>query len=269
VDVEVRNLAEIGYVSTQELVALVRELQGGYRPDVVLFYDGVNDTTSALLERQPAVTTNEVNRVREFNLLQSPARLAAALVVSLVRDSATFRFAGSIGRRFSGNPVRNPRVLAEGDQLSLARGVVRRYEGNVGLIEALGKAYGFRPLFVWQPVIFNKESLVPFEREESDKFGWTREMFRDVHDALKQADVLRADPAFCDLSEIFRQTESLVFVDFCHTTEAGNKDIARRLVERMMPLLKGPGGRAAAGKTVTGPHGRIDSPRAEAPVTSR
>ena len=26
------NLAEIGYVNTQELIALVRELQQGYRP---------------------------------------------------------------------------------------------------------------------------------------------------------------------------------------------------------------------------------------------
>src|SRR5262249_55880433 len=69
--VEIRNLAEIGYVSTQELIALVRELQAGYRPDLVLFYDGVNDTTSALLEGEAGVSTNEVNRRREFNLLQS------------------------------------------------------------------------------------------------------------------------------------------------------------------------------------------------------
>ena len=29
----------------------MRELQEGYRPDLVIFYDGVNDTTSALLAR--------------------------------------------------------------------------------------------------------------------------------------------------------------------------------------------------------------------------
>ena len=76
--VEVRNLAEIGYVSTQEVVALVRELQAGYRPDLVIFYDGVNDTTSALLEGEAGVTTNERNRRAEFNIRQSPARLAGA-----------------------------------------------------------------------------------------------------------------------------------------------------------------------------------------------
>src|SRR5689334_18725702 len=79
VHIEVRNLAEIGYVSTQELIALTRELQQGYRPDLVLFYDGVNDTTSALLEGKPTLSTNEINRVSEFNLLQSPGRLTVAL----------------------------------------------------------------------------------------------------------------------------------------------------------------------------------------------
>ena len=60
--VEIRNLSEIGYVSTQELIALSQELQAGYRPDVVIFFDGVNDTTSALLEREAGLTTNEINR---------------------------------------------------------------------------------------------------------------------------------------------------------------------------------------------------------------
>ena len=44
---------EIGDASTQELIALTRELQQGYRPDLVLFDDCVNDTTSALLEGKP------------------------------------------------------------------------------------------------------------------------------------------------------------------------------------------------------------------------
>ena len=73
----------------------MRELQQGYRPDLVLFYDGVNDTTSALLEGEATVTTNEINRVREFNLLQSPARLASALAGNLIQNSALFRLAGS------------------------------------------------------------------------------------------------------------------------------------------------------------------------------
>jgi hypothetical protein len=46
-NVEVTNFGESGYVSTQSLVALLLELRAGRRPDVVVFYDGVNDTFSA------------------------------------------------------------------------------------------------------------------------------------------------------------------------------------------------------------------------------
>ena len=68
----------------------------------MIFYDGVNDTTSALLEGEPGLTTNEVNRRHEFNLLQSPARLAAALTVKLVKDSGSYRFAQMVRRRLGG-----------------------------------------------------------------------------------------------------------------------------------------------------------------------
>ena len=94
--IEIKNLSEIGYVSTQELIALVHELQAGYRPDMVIFYDGVNDTTSAFLEGEAGVTTNEVNRRVEFNLRQSPGRLATGLAARLIQDSGSNRFAQMI-----------------------------------------------------------------------------------------------------------------------------------------------------------------------------
>ncbi len=235
---ETRNLAEIGYVNTQEMVALVRELQSGYRPDLVLFYDGVNDTTSALLERQAAVTTNEINRIREFNLRQSPARLMAALTASLVRDSGWYRFAASIGRRLAKPPARDPRSLESDSLRPLARDVIGRYEANVRLIKALGREYDFRPLFVWQPVIFDKPSRVPFEEEEREKYGWTREMFGHVREELAKCNALMSDPDFSDLGDIFQGEGSLVFLDYCHTTEAANETIAKRIVERLLPILE-------------------------------
>ena len=139
---EIRNLAEIGYVSTQETVALVRELQAGYRPDVVLFYDGVNDTTSALLEGRPTLSTNEINRVREFNLLQSPGRLTAALAWNLVKDSGSFRLAQSLSRRFGRGPAVAYPSRSERELELLANGVVQGYLGNVRLVEAWDASTG-------------------------------------------------------------------------------------------------------------------------------
>ncbi|MGC8639519.1 MAG: SGNH/GDSL hydrolase family protein [Isosphaeraceae bacterium] len=233
---QVRNLSEIGYVNTQELVALVRELQAGYRPDLVLFYDGVNDTASALLEGRATVTTNETNRAREFNLLQSPARLTAALAGCLIKNSASFRLAEAVGKRFGLTSGKSPVARSANDLDRLAGELVRGYAANVKMVEALGKAYGFRAVFVWQPVIFTKSQLVPFEQEERRKYAWASDLFNRVHAAIGKSPELVSDPLFLDLSDIFQTTDSLVFLDFCHTTEQANATIASELIRRMIKL---------------------------------
>ncbi len=141
--VEVRNLAEIGYVSSQESIALVRDLQAGYRPDLVIFYDGVNDTTSALLEGEAGLTTNERNRRAEFNILQSPSRLGASLLARIVRDSALNRLAQVIGHRLRGPAPVQLAGSSDADRKSLVRGVILRYRANVEIVERLGREYRF------------------------------------------------------------------------------------------------------------------------------
>jgi lysophospholipase L1-like esterase len=229
---EVRNLAEIGYVSTQELVALMRELQRGYRPDVVLFYDGVNDTTSAMLERTTTVTTNEVNRAREFNLLQSPGRLTAALLGNLASGSAMYRLAEAIRTRLGIAGAGRP-ALADDERKELAAGVIRGYEANVVMVRALGNAYGFQPLMVWQPDVFSKRQPVPFEAEEAAKFDWVRPLFEDVHRGLRESPALKADAAFLDLSGLLAGSDSLDFLDYCHVTEEANDVVGAAIVARM------------------------------------
>jgi lysophospholipase L1-like esterase len=226
---EIKNLAELGYVSTQELIGLTRELQEGYRPDVVIFYDGVNDTTSALLSGEAGLTTNEINRQREFNLLQSPRRLAAVLVEKLVVDSGLYRFARAVRSRL-GPPTAPPSSRVPDDSMRHLAGLVAdRYSANVKIVEILARGYGFRPLFFWQPTIFNKTTLTAVERDESQKYAWTERAFRTVYERVSESNELKSNPAFHDLSRIFVDEKSLVFVDYCHTTETANARLAEQM----------------------------------------
>ena len=237
--VQIRNLAEIGYVSTQEVVALVRELQSGCQPDLVIFYDGVNDTTSALLEGQAGITTNEINRRREFNLLQSPARLGRSLLARLVEASGSFRFARSVRQRLVGSPAVGSREIPpHADLPALAADVIRRYVANLELITRLGREYGFRCLFYWQPVIFGKTKRTSFESEEAARFAWAEAMFRAVNAALGTSAELRKNPNFHDLSNQFATADSLLFIDYCHTTEIANDQLAATIVPDVESLLK-------------------------------
>src|SRR5262249_54558306 len=65
---DVTNFGETAYVSTQEVMTLVLELRKGHVPDVVVFYDGVNDTASAFQLRAAGLPLFEDNRRQEFNL---------------------------------------------------------------------------------------------------------------------------------------------------------------------------------------------------------
>ena len=236
-NVRIRNLAEIGYVSTQEVVALVREIQSGHRPDLVIFYDGVNDTTSALLEREAGLTTNEINRRREFNLLQSPARLAGAFLGKVVQDSGSYRFAQAVSRRFTRGDNRIGQPVPDSASARLAIEVVRRYEANVEIVERLGREYAFRALFYWQPVVFTKRKPASFEREEATRYAWAEPMFRDVLRLVHASSQLGSDPVFHDLSGVFDDSDDLAFIDYCHTTESANARIAKAIADDVTRLL--------------------------------
>jgi lysophospholipase L1-like esterase len=235
--VELKNLAEIGYVSTQEVIALARQLQAGYRPDVVIFYDGVNDTTSALLQGEPGVTTNEINRVHEFNILQSPARLAAAFAVKLIKDSGSYRFAQTVRRRLDGEATQAQIEPAAAKVPDVPEGILQTYEANVTLVKALAKSFGFRPLFFWQPTVFTKAKLVAVEREEALRFAWAEAYMTNVYGLMKSSPQLKSEAAFHDLSRIFDDTQGLAFIDYCHTTETANAQIASAMSEKVLEAL--------------------------------
>ena len=121
---------------------------------------------------------------------------------------------------------------------ALAAQVAARYAANVKIVETLAQGYRFRPLFFWQPVVFTKPKLTSFEREEVAKYAWAESAFRAVYGQIRERAELRADPVFHNISDIFADQESLVFIDYCHTTEAANAQIAARMADRVVAVLR-------------------------------
>jgi lysophospholipase L1-like esterase len=169
---EITNYGESGYVSTQEVILLMTVLQKGDIPQLVIFYDGVNDTYSAYQERAAGFPQNESNRAQEFNLSKSN-RLGSRLRMDL-RDGAamlsTTRFLNGVlkrtgiqwGERTTVNPGNFGRnAIADDD--SLAHAVIDVYQANIGLVTALSRHYDFDFLFYWQPTIFQKAHPTKYE----------------------------------------------------------------------------------------------------------
>ena len=210
------NLAESGYVSTQELIVLILALQRGERPSVVIFYDGVNDLTAAYQGR-PGQPLNESNREREFNLLQPDRWMERVrLAFGDMLDKSVIARAVRRGHHSELSPPSDPVLIARAMSL---------YEANLTMARALGKRYGFQVLAYWQPTVFDKLQLSPHETRQAEQSAgiepWIRES-RALY--LNRIGVH-------DLSGIFRDDPKPRFVDAWHVGEEGNVVIADRIAE--------------------------------------
>jgi hypothetical protein len=123
----------------------------------------------------------------------------------------------------------------------LAAEVVRRYRANLAIVDRLARGFGFEVLYYWQPLVFDKSSPTPYEREEAEKLGWARGFLGEVYDAVRTSTELGSERHFHDLSRIFADARGLVFIDYCHTTESANDRIAQAIARDALEALRQPG----------------------------
>jgi hypothetical protein len=94
-------------------------------------------------------------------------------------------------------------------------------------------------VFFWQPAIFTKKSLTPYEQERQGQHGYAAQMFRKVTTLVREDSALQNKANFLDLSRVFENDDAQRYLDFCHTNESGNLEIALRMREHLgrLPLL--------------------------------
>ena len=104
----VTNFGETGYVSTQNLIALMLELRAGRRPDVVVSMTASTTRTPRTRSSVPDCPTTNRNRVAEFNLSTAPVtRQGRVFVGEMSRRLAVLDLTKRVLRRVGlGDPLR-------------------------------------------------------------------------------------------------------------------------------------------------------------------
>ncbi|HZE74350.1 MAG TPA: SGNH/GDSL hydrolase family protein [Gemmatimonadales bacterium] len=239
---EVTNFGESGYVSTQEVIALLLRLQKGDRPDLVIFYDGANDTYSAYQQHVAGLPQNEFNRVTEFNLSGDSARLRAMALRDAAGSLSTVRVLGTMLRK-AGMPARPGAKQLVGDDPAAdnppgGSGVAATYFGNLELLSALGDHYHFKSLLYWQPTLFQKTTLTPYEEKERRKAQAFAGFFRETYAIVRQHRPPEKGAAvFHDLSHLFSDVRQPIFIDWIHVGESGNDTIARTMATDVLGAI--------------------------------
>lgn len=193
-----QNLGQNGYVMTSDRILFEQQLVRGDVPDVAVFYQGANDVIASF--RAPYVGLpmgSSADAADAFSLIALPA----------IRDPQAF---------------------------------VDYYLNTLRLTRALADDYGVRLLFVWQPMI----SYKPLTTAEQEMITRAENASPGILTYYQQVDAaLRARLAAEQpgdvllLSDLFRDTNEGIFIDYVHISEDGNRAVAASLVPRLNVLV--------------------------------
>ena len=234
----VQNYGEGGFVSTQELVQLLLELQRGGRPDAVVFYDGVNDVIAGFQSGRAGDHQNLPlieERFEDRSFLGFASRKLE--LFRLIRPA----------RSALGLESRSP--TSEEDVSQLAAAVVETYLEVYDVVLRLSDAYDFEAHLFWQPqLLIGEKPLSPEEESLVEDLDRTREADKTLLGLLQETDRrigvhIERRERLHDLRGVFDEEESQIWIDALgHVAPLGNELVAQSMLEIL--VAEGEEGRA-------------------------
>jgi hypothetical protein len=218
------NFGESGWLAHQSLVLLIQLLQEGRRPDIVVFYDGVNEvahkcrrevgpTAHAREGRvKTALKATEAENVYGLQYMAQPllalARVVADRVSVWTRDRGTH-----LGSQFvcHTDASRAQRV---------AEGLIQDWDVARRLVES----YGGKFVGILQPVVYYSDT----KKDRLNLPDVEKQQYAAVYPLIKQR--MAGHPDLHDLTGVLDHPE-YIYIDFCHVSPNGNRYIAQKVVE--------------------------------------
>lgn len=216
------NFGELAYTAHQSLVLLIQVLQDGHRPNIVVFYDGVNEVAhKCRTEHTPWSHAREQRIAKALKMktrydLKYMVRPLMAVAYS-VRKVLFGRKHKDESKFFNchSDPTKAQKIA---DNLiedwTVARKLVKSYNGKfVGIL---------------QPVsYFSKTKTDQIAKDMTDI---ERKQFQAVYRLIKQKMANR--PGFYDFTDVLDKPE-YIYIDFCHLSPNGNKYVAQKMLKTL------------------------------------
>jgi hypothetical protein len=218
--VHVYNFGQPAFISTQEMLFFYELLSHGHRPDIVIFYDGLNDL---MLWNGEPLFTDKLHRLMEGNdrsqIFGVLDRLAISRAISELQNRLR-----SDGTVFTSSSYKNDQVFND---------LLHRLRTNRQVIEAIARQYGVRPVFVWQPIPTFKYDLPshfaydfyrgrPFPSYQVGHNYERLERFRPEFEKTRN---------FLWLADIQQGRKENLYVDEIHYTSAFSREIALNIFD--------------------------------------
>ncbi|MEZ6122136.1 MAG: SGNH/GDSL hydrolase family protein [Planctomycetaceae bacterium] len=213
--IRVTNFGQRAWVSTQSLIQLMLELEHGNVPDIVVFYDGYNETTAAYSSGRFGVPEN-YEGLCDF---QDP--LKAGIQKALLNTQ--------LGRLLS---RRQQRLTPDVDVEATSDGIIRTYRQVLRLTQALGDEYGFAVHCYWQPQLATDHKVLTEEETQLLNHHFLPEPVKRLTAAVHAKAIRLAEdtPVLTDISDCFSDISDRIYLDPCHVVGAGNEKVAEAMI---------------------------------------
>ena len=206
------NFAEIGWTAHQSLIYLLQILQDGNRPDVVVFFDGVNDVVAKCPIGHTPTSHGQESEFRSLlNGSHSPSSFNHYFKGVMRLGERVHR---EIFKSTGGSKYDCTTDAEKAD--AIATNMVRDWQ----LAKQLAELYGAKFIGILQPVAYFSRTPVGSLNLPED----LGRQFKNVYPLMRQR--IAGRPTFYDFGSIFDVDEQ-VYVDFCHVNPPGSHYIAQ------------------------------------------
>ena len=244
----VMNFAESAYVSTQDVIMLLMQLQSGNMPALVLFYSIGGDIGAAYESGRAGVTANLDQIAARFERRREPPTLVDwlrstytyslidQLMGKLTIANSQQKELGHAGllERAAPTPSEPAPYESKGiDVAKLSDLIVQDYLGNYKIVSALAQKYGFKYFFFAPPIVsLGNKPLTPEEQEM--KYRLENDVALDKLLTAVYQTIERESSKYQNLYSmvhIFDRYDGLLWIDEGHVTPIGNQVIAKRMLD--------------------------------------
>lgn len=244
-EASVTNLAQNAWVSSQEVMELMLRLRAGDVPDLLIFYNGVNDIFASFENGRAGTIIGNWSIDKRLSEPEHQPAGSWDAIIHLLRNTNTFVLmdyligvepdvtAPAVRFVAAASCFDDPRY----DMAHLARETAAVYLANYRIVEALSREYGFQFYFFLQPLLYYEtddshagtSGLTATEDERLLEFiGMTYSMILDQQDDC---------PRLIPIQGIFDGEDTEVFIDLCHLNVLGNEKVAAWIAEYMYASL--------------------------------
>lgn len=222
------NFGESAHTAHQNLNVLIEQLAAGFLPEVVVFYNGVNEVGQCRRELRPFAHVRE-QQIKSMLDTGGPNVHDSGSYLSLFLPAQELakRLSASISYRLGTRPPpfdcdRNP---------AKAEAIARLLLWDWTMARQAVESYGGRFLAVLQPVVYFSRTRTDHIEIEADRAAQYEAVYPIILELL-QTEFADLRDSVLDLRAVLDR-DDYIYIDFCHVSSRGNDLIAAAIGRRL------------------------------------